>query len=456
MIMARILSKNDLAAYRQTLLAYMVVAPFLQMGVSHALYYFLPNETHRIRGRVVDSICILGFTGVLFALFMAFGGNQLLAQKFSNPRVGGLLLWMIPYAIVTTPASLVSTVLVTRDKAILASVFVVVKQLLVGAGTVIPLLMWENAEAPLVGNVTASVILGIVSIGLMIRSTPSDNGKPSGASIAEMTKFALPLGVATMVSVVALQLDKIIVGMMCSAEDFATYALGAMEVPFIGVITGSITMVMLVEMRKHVSAGERMEALQLFHRVAEKSAYVLLPVMCFFLVTADCFMQLLYGIDYAESAYAFRFYLLLLPIRCVVFGSLLISLGKNAFILKRSLLDLTVNGFLSVMMVSYMGPKGAVIATVTTIYLWTVPSNLLCISRAIGVSAYSVLPLRKMVSILVILLPLVCLSLLAVYLLRDASNLSVFLTVSFLFASFLIFWWNGKLYSIDKIRAKFS
>ena len=45
MIMARVLAKEDLAAYRQAFLAYETVTPLLALGVSQGMYYFLPAET---------------------------------------------------------------------------------------------------------------------------------------------------------------------------------------------------------------------------------------------------------------------------------------------------------------------------------------------------------------------------------------------------------------------------
>ena len=67
MAMARVLTKEDLAAYRQTLLAYAIAAPILELGIGQGLYYFLPAEKIRIRGRVLDAVTVLGAMGTLFA-----------------------------------------------------------------------------------------------------------------------------------------------------------------------------------------------------------------------------------------------------------------------------------------------------------------------------------------------------------------------------------------------------
>ena len=78
------------------------------------------------------------------------------------------------------------------------------------------------------------------AIRLMLSSTPADSARPSTAGVKEMVKFSLPLGMATMLGTISLQLDKVIVGTMCEPADFAAYALGAIEIPLIGIVTGSL------------------------------------------------------------------------------------------------------------------------------------------------------------------------------------------------------------------------
>ena len=70
----------------------MFVAPLLQLGVTQGIYYFLPKETERIRGRVVDALVVLAIMGLLFGVVIGVGGNHYLAGEFSNPQVAELLL----------------------------------------------------------------------------------------------------------------------------------------------------------------------------------------------------------------------------------------------------------------------------------------------------------------------------------------------------------------------------
>ena len=88
-LMARVLSREELATYQQALLTYAFVAPILQLGLSQGIQYFLPTEKLRIRGRVYDLITLLAGTGAVFSVFILCSGNQLIARHFSNPGSRG-------------------------------------------------------------------------------------------------------------------------------------------------------------------------------------------------------------------------------------------------------------------------------------------------------------------------------------------------------------------------------
>lgn len=449
MVMARVLIKEDLAAYRQTLLAYATLGPLLSLGLGQGMYYFLPAEKVRVRGRVLDGATVAAIMGILFAVSLAVGGNEFLAKRFSNPKVASMLLWMIPYAIVTTPARLLSSVLVSQDKVTLSATFGVVQQLLIGASTIIPLILWQTAETALIGNVAASVLMGIAAITLMIRSTPNDSAAPTYAGTKELVSFTVPLALAGMFGAISLQLDKLIVSLFCPPEEFAVYAIGAIEIPLIGIVTGAITSVALADMRRSVVAGNHNEALLLFRKIAEKSSLVILPAMMFLLITADTFIQYLYTAAYAGSAIPFRIYLVLLPIRIVVFGSLIIALGQSRFILFRTLVGLALNAVLSCLLVWNFGPWGAAAATVITGYIWAVPANLYLISRELGKKWREVLPFREIGETCLVLVPLGVASL---FIVAFVKNIHLeFGILATCFAVFLAIYWNNRLYSFARL-----
>jgi O-antigen/teichoic acid export membrane protein len=207
-----------------------------------------------------------------------------------------------------------------------------------------------------------------------------------------MVAYSIPLVLSTALGTIALQLDKIIVSAMCGPEEFAVYSNGAIEIPLIGIMTGSIAAVIQPDLRRMVAAGDTPAALALFRLAAEKSAFVLIPVMMFLLLSAEPFILTLFSAKYVGSVLPFRLYLLILPARIVFFGSFLMALGLNTVILYRTITSILVNLVVSIVLVYWLGYIGAIIGTIVSIYIIACAWNLIVIAQSVGCKWWETIP----------------------------------------------------------------
>jgi len=391
-VMARVLTEVELATYRQTLLAYQVALPLLSLGLSHAIYYFMPTETRRVRGIVIDGLIMMFVMGLLYAVFIALGGNHVLAKRFSNPAIVHTLVYLVPLPLVALPATLLASVMVVCEQVNRLTVYNVLTNLIWALGVIGACLYWRTPESMVVTKVGLGVIIGLIGIRMMLKASPQDDWRPSWDNMYNMVTFSVPLVMASALATISLQLDKIIVSAMCSPEEFAVYSNGAIEIPLIGIITGSIAAVIQPDLRKFAAAGDYQAALALFRQAAEKSAAILIPVMGFLMVSAEPFILTLFSSRYAGSVLPFRLYLLILPNRIVMFGPFLMALGLNRLILYRTIISLTTNIVLSIILVYLMGYIGAIVATLVTIYAVSTVWNLAMIRNATRFPCARVIP----------------------------------------------------------------
>ena len=120
-IAARQLDLAAFASFRQVLICYTLALPLLQLGVGQGLFYVLPREKSRPRGRVSDLIFSLIASGSIYAAFLLLGGNHVLAKQFNNPDLAQLLPLLVPCLIFALPATQATSVLIVRDKVVSAS-----------------------------------------------------------------------------------------------------------------------------------------------------------------------------------------------------------------------------------------------------------------------------------------------------------------------------------------------
>ena len=79
-----------------------------------------------------------------------------------------------------------------------------------------------------------------------------------------------------------------------------------MEVPLIGIVTGSVTAVLLPDITRLFQEGRKAEALAIWQRSAMKTSLILIPAMWLLFFLAPEVMTVLFSSKYAESALPFR------------------------------------------------------------------------------------------------------------------------------------------------------
>jgi len=395
MIAARLLTKHDFATLKQTMLAYNFVAPILMLGLPNALYFFLPKEKIRKKGVLIDNLLLLFILSIIFSIFLLVGGHELLSMRFNNPDLNSTLKWMIPYPIFVMPASILGAVLLTQNKTLTLTLYNILSSLAITLLATIAILITKSYTGPLLIQIYFPLLLLPIILWLCYKNVPGDFALPNRKSMIEMLKYSIPLGLASMLGMIMLETNKIVVSFMCTPEQFANYVNGAIEIPLIGVVTGSISTVILVDMTKYIHLNNKPEALKLFKKAALKSSAILFPVMIFLLTVGREFIVTLFSEKYLESVKPFYVFLFVLPIRIVLYGSALMALNKPKVILYRSAFDLLINTLLSIILIKLLGYLGAAIATILTLYLWTVPYNLYKIAQGFEVNSLDTLPFKK-------------------------------------------------------------
>jgi O-antigen/teichoic acid export membrane protein len=384
-ILTRTLSKEAYATHRQVLLVFSMFVPVLTLGLPRASYFFLAGERGRPRGIISENLVALTVLAGVFGLGILLGVGELVTARFDNPEVARLLPWLVPYALLMYPRMAFGSVMVVRSKVLWMMGADVSARLLLMLGMLGAALWWGTAEATVITNTVWAVGYGSVAVWLMFKATPRGTAEGplvTWPGIRSQIAFAVPLGLATLISGLSAQLDKYIVSSMCSPEAFAIYVTGAIQVPFVAVITGSINSVILPEYAKHYKAGEPHKIVDLWQRAMNTSLLFLAPILGGILLFGPEITTVLFGADYMLSWVPFAIYALILPMRAATYGSVLMATDNARWVTVSAIVGLTLNGGLSVVFVWGLGPEGAAWATTLSTY---------------GVAAFMLWPISKAV-----------------------------------------------------------
>jgi len=456
-VLTRALSVEQYATHKQALLLFAMVSPLLMLGLPKALYYFLPGEPRRARAALIENLGLLLLMGLIFAAALPLGLIDLAAERFDNPLLAGAARWVGPYGLAMFPMAALGACLVARDRIGALVRFNIGSRALLVALAAGAALVWGTAEATLAAHAAWAGVMVVPAVYMMWRAVRPGGSNAIADTIAEASDaiadtiaeasdalaetsdasddiadtiaaasdaiaaapdaipsrprppgltgmrrqlgFAIPLGLASLLGTLSAQLDKLIVSAMCTTEEFAIYATGAIELPLIGVITGAMSAVVLPELTRFYKAGTPGRIIDLWQGAMKTALLILAPVMFGVLLTAPELMSVLFSDTYTEAATPLRIYALLLPLRAAVYGSVLMAPDQTRWVTASAAFGLTLNGVLSIVAVSLFGYAGAAWASVLTTYA-VVVFMLRPMSRALGCRPRDLIPGRHIAAVL--------------------------------------------------------
>lgn len=212
--------------------------------------------------------------------------------------------------------------------------------------------------------------------------------------VRKILKFSVPLGLASVIGTLNIELDKLLIGRFFDTEQLAIYTNAAREMP-VTIIASSITAVLMPQLVRLLKIGNKEKAIALWSDATSLS-YVFI---CFFASGLFTFapevISLLYSDKYLPGVPVFRIYSIVLLFRCTYFGIILNSIGKTKFIFYSSIVALGLNIVLNYILYRIFGFLGPALATIVSVAAVQV-FQLKATSQSISVPLRKVFPWKAL------------------------------------------------------------
>lgn len=405
-LIVRMFSMDQVAVYMQSVMVYNTMFPFLQMGIDNGIFYLLTRAENKQKEIISNAMIIVFVACAFVGMFFLAGGNYFLADKFHNNDIVFTSYLLIPYFYVTVPESIVSVCMIFYKRIRFIAYYNVFKTLTcVAMMLCISFFTSQGAVLFAFRSLISIFMAGLCIIVAFKYVIPRGRCAFNYEITKKILTVSVPLCVSVIAGVMSGNLDKWMVSTLLSPEQFAIFQVGAYELPFIGMITGAISTVMLVDINNAAKRNNISEVISIFNNIAKKTSMLLMPIMIFFIFAGEDFIIFLFTDRYSESVPIFLVYLLYIPIRCVIYGPVFIALGKEKIIMYREIMTLILNAIVSYVAIYYMGAIGAALATVIVTYLYSVPCNLYLLSKWSQKKWYEILPMHCMVRDVIYFLP---------------------------------------------------
>ena len=363
------LSKEDYGVFRQVWLVFHTMIPILTLGLPLSINYFIPQMKARDQKALhLQTFLILTLTGFIVSLLFFFGA-PLFSLWFNNPSLTGLFRIFSLVPLLTFPTLYYQNLFVCLNKPLLAAKL----SLMMAAGylvsIVIPVLLNGSIKEIFISFTAYSFFQLIIVSSLLFRPFKNIKIQWSTSLIKKQLIYAVPLGLTAVVGILNKQLDKFVISSFFSTEQFATYINGAFEIPLIGILTGSVTAVLMPEFVRLWYNKDKEAMIKIWHSAIRKVALILYPVMFFLIAFAPEVLTLLFSSKYLDSTLVFRIYTLGLLMRITNFGMVLLSMGLSRIVFRYALWTFGLNIVLNIVLIKTIGFAGPAIATVAIIFI---------------------------------------------------------------------------------------
>lgn len=336
-VLSRIISKEDIATYWQVLFIGPFVVSLADLGLSGAVYRFIPFYPKERQKIFLRNTFIATLALAALASLVLLGLATVVPHLFHNQALSRALLITSAYPFAVMPFSLVRPILICKGHALRATLLEAFFAIVTSLAIILSLNVGFTLNTGLVFWMLANLFR--LPTAAWFVSQESRGHHPGGAAsiIRDTWAFCWPIKVSQLPSVVMQYFDKVVASAIFPTEVFATYSLGARELPFINSIPMSLSSVLIPQMVEAFQAGKAERVCDLWRKASLSVALLIYPFAAFTICHAKPIIRILFTPAYDDAAIPFGLFAGITFLRVVEYGSLAKALGDTRIIMKATI-----------------------------------------------------------------------------------------------------------------------
>ena len=401
MLLSRFRTLEEYGTYSQLLIIINLATTFFMLGLPNSINFFLAREdTEQGKQKFLSvyyslSTILSIMTGLILVL-----SSPVLIRYFNNPLLRNYVYFLAIFPWTKIIMSSIEHVLIIYNKTRYIMIYKVANSIALlliilavqAFKLVFPIYIMLYLMVEAIFAITVYVIVRGLSNGLYLSLDRN--------IMKYILKFSIPLGLASIVGSLSIELDKLVIGRFFTTEELAIYTNAARELP-VAIISSALTAVLMPHLVRLLKDNKNKSAVELWGFSITLS-YIFISLISFGVFTyAEDVMSILYSRKYISGTSVFRIYTSVLLLRVTYFGMILNSKGKTKFIFYSSLLSLILNLVLNYPFYKLFGFIGPAIATFLSIAIVQF-TQLIATSKIVNITISNIFPWKELAKITLI------------------------------------------------------
>ena len=371
MLLARFRTLEEYGTYSQIIMVADLLSTALLLGLPNSVNYFLAKaENKEDRQRFMSVYLTLSLLLSMVITACAFAALPIIVSYFDNPMITGFAYVFAAYPWSSLMINSLGNTCVVYGKANRLIFF----NLAQSVCSILLLLVAKLFGIPfstyLVLQMVLLVLLAVAAILWIRHMVGSLRLSLNRSLIKEIFIFSIPMGLASVVGTLNVELDKLVIGRFYNTQEYAIFTNAAKQLP-VTVLTDSLTAVLLPCIVRLMKENRKDDVVKVWGNAIQIAFCIMCLIAGGLFVFAPDVMTLFYSAKYAtpEGIAVFRIYAVMLLLRFTYWGIVLNATGNTKFILYSSIASMLLNLLGNVGMYYAFGFIGPAVSTVAVTFV---------------------------------------------------------------------------------------
>lgn len=365
--LVRALPKEVFGTYSQV----MLIAEFAGILTSFAILQVSMMVFSNKERNLNDSIKTLVTTGLwagLSGMILMLLFSYLAPQVFANEMLGPFLRYFSIGLIAGKLSTLLNQALIRIEKTKVILLLSTTTNFIKLSLGLVAIHYYNSVEMLLLVYACEPIVNSLIQVLILFKAKYL-NGKFDRLIFNEMIKIALPLYLVEVLGTSYTYIAGFVISINLNEEQYAIYKNGSVELPVIGTIYGTVSLIFLSDILGHIQKNEFLEVAKIKKKIIMATAVVLFPLAIFFAIFSKEFIELYLSAKYIESYTVFIVFCMALLIRFQNYTDVLIAMKKSKFVLYSFIVFMISNVILNLILSKFLGILGCAVATIASVYI---------------------------------------------------------------------------------------
>lgn len=401
-ILSHYFDKDEYGTYRQILYIYNTLLVIFAAGLPRVFSYFLPHfNLEQGKDVVVKISKALFLAGVMFSVFL-FLCSGVIADMLKNPELSTGLKWFSPVPMLLLPTMGIEGIFSSYQKTIYIAIYNTVTRFLMLFFIVAPVIWLGGSYLyAIYGWIVISFISLILAYYFIKIPFKGIKAEKANLPLTAVLAYSLPLVLASLASIAIRAADQFYISRFFGAEVFAEFSNGFIALPFVTMVTGAIsTVLMPIFSRQIYEKSENADVVRLWRSAMSKSALLIYPMASFFIFQANTIIDILFSRTYENSVVYFQIAMVTSFFDIIVFAPLLLAMGKTKVYSRLHICFAFLSWALGYTVVLLFHEPVAVAILSVFLRIMLIMTFLKYVSRILNLEFFELIPIKKIRALL--------------------------------------------------------